>query len=57
MSQKEQLHIRIDPYLKEFLKEWACAKGVQMSTIILRYIREEYEKRVIRESNGNVEQL
>jgi len=57
MSQKVQLHIRIDLYLKDFLKEWATREGVDMSTILLRYIREEFEKQQIRESNGDVEQL
>ena len=57
-TDKVQLHIRIDRYLKDFLQEWADQEaGGSMSAILLRYIHAEWTKQKIRENNGDVDSI
>lgn len=55
--EKIQLHVRIDRYLKDFLWQYAEERDTTASDVLRKYIRELYEKHVIREESGDVEQL
>jgi hypothetical protein len=56
-NEKEQLHIRMEKYLKEFLSDWAERECTTMSNIIVQFVRKEWENRVIRKRRSDVEQI
>lgn len=54
---KVQLNLRVPKYLKDFLRRWAEESNTDMTSILMRYVREELERREIRKESGDVESI
>lgn len=55
--EKVQLNLRVPRYLKEFLRRWAEDTDTDMTSILMRHVREEWERQRIRKECGDVESI
>ena len=53
----EQLHIRMDKWLKDWLKEYAKDRGVTMSQVVIEYVHALHMRELQQQESGDVESI
>lgn len=53
----EQLHVRMDLWLKDWFREYSAGKGTTMSQIVIEYIHALRMKELQEKESGDVESI
>ncbi|MCA8938749.1 MAG: hypothetical protein KDB07_02990 [Planctomycetes bacterium] len=54
---KDQLHVRIDKWQKDWFRKYAASCGKTMSQVVLEYVHALYAKERQERESGNVESI